>query len=372
VSEIEVPVPFDSEPTPAFSAEDVATLLADPEIQANLANLAEAHSYNGAAAGETKLGAEEEEIEVRTYGPLSEMEFIALMSSTFGFILLVAIIVIIRRKYTREQRERPLVASIGNSLVLGKGWGSEGSPSMNSIANPTSVAASSSVGWHSNASDGMSYFDVVPATQSNNQYDYDVDNMRIPEGSQFYDNGIGMMQGGYDMNAFNGSVGPDPAQMLSQIDYLENELASGANQGILLANDQEFFGQQFENPLHSGNTSGFADPNLNLRTDGGGGGGGWSAQEEAVLPKPEPTKAPINMEDVHTDPATGQLYTVDNETGETRWLDDDDASSIFTTTESDFTTGGNPMNVLLDNDQKIFGQQFQNPLHSSAGHMFQD
>jgi hypothetical protein len=244
--------------------------------------------------------------------------------------------------------------------------GSAASPSLASIANPSE--------WHASASDGVSYFDVVPATQSINPYDYDVDNMMIPEDGQFYISSL--MQGSYNMAAYTGdefvSDNHNYPQMTNQMNPLDanGNMVIDENE-ILLSNDQEFFGQQFQNPLHSGNED-FADPNFNLNA--AVNGTGWSARVEEEPEEQEEnaasTKAPINMNDVHTDPATGQLYTEDPETGETRWLDDDDASSFFTTTESEYKTGETPMNVLFDNDQDVFGQQFVNPLHySSAGQM---
>jgi len=145
---------------------------------------------------------------------------------------------------------------------------------------------------------------------------------------------------------------------------------------VLLANDEDFFGQEFQNPLHpdnnaSGGGGGGAPDQVHNQPGGGNGGGNrWSDQPD---PEPEleldsksnsPRSNKINMDDVHTDPATGALYTLDEHTGETKWLDDDDASSFFT--ESDgFQAGENPMDVLLDNDQDMFGQEFANPLHAN-------
>merc|ERR1711935_353924 len=98
-------------------------------------------------------------------------EFIALVSSCSVAVLLIAIAIYI---HTQSKKERPvLIGDAGQTFVLGTGWGSPASPPIDSIANPSQ--------WHAKAPDGISYFDVVPAMRQNDLYDYDVDNMMIPE-----------------------------------------------------------------------------------------------------------------------------------------------------------------------------------------------
>ena len=371
IVEIEVPAPFSAEPTPTLSADDVASLLNDPAIQANLESLARA--YSGSAVN---LGVDDKDNSTSKYGSLSEMEFIALVSSSLVALLLVVIAVYI---HVQSKKSRMLVGDAGQTFVFGTGWGSAASPPIDSIVNPSQ--------WHDKAPDNISYFDVVPAIQQNDNYDYDVDNMMIPEEnqitwsgqvptgmdpSQMYGSGRMMMPNQLRQPMTGGPMMMVPGQPMMGASLIPGHhmMPDNGGLGVLLANDQELFGQEFQNPLHPDNYNGGGQ---DLYHNPVGGANGWSAQPEVSTeqlesePEPEPGQTPINMDDVHTDAATGALYLVDEVTGESKWLDDDDASSFFTNfTQSEHPEGENPMNVLLDNDQAMFGQQFNNPLHYSG------